>query len=210
MKIEKLTENKLRIVLDINELNEKNIDFLSLTKHTDETQKLFKKILKRAEKEVDFHVEDCKLLIEAFISSDGFFIITFTKLDSEKNTSIGIPTKIKIKRKSQVPINTNAIYKFDTLEDFSHFCTYINNFDLDKLNNIYKEVSLYEYNNNYYLIFNKINTDLINISCLYLAISEFSNLASNSSILSSKLIESGKPIFKDNALNNGINFFKTL
>ena len=37
-----------------------------------------KKILKQAEKEVNFHVEDSKLLIEAFVSSDGLFIVTFT------------------------------------------------------------------------------------------------------------------------------------
>ena len=54
MKIEKITDNKIRIILDIDELTEKNIDFLSLTKNTKETQVLFKKILKQAEKEVDF------------------------------------------------------------------------------------------------------------------------------------------------------------
>ena len=44
MKIEKLTDNKIRIILDIDDLAKKNIDVHSLIKNDVETQKFFKKL----------------------------------------------------------------------------------------------------------------------------------------------------------------------
>ena len=41
MKIEKLTENKIRIIIDANELTEKNVNINSLVKNTDTAHKLF-------------------------------------------------------------------------------------------------------------------------------------------------------------------------
>ena len=153
MKIEKLTDNKIRIVLNIDELTEKNIDFLSLTKHTDETQKLYKKILKRAEKEVGFHSDDCKLLIEAFVSSDGFFIITFTKLVPSEDTPIGIPCKLKIKKKPKSTTFNCITYEFKTLDDFYSFCTYLKNLNNNTIiSDFLKNISLYGYKEKYYLL----------------------------------------------------------
>ncbi len=210
MKIEKLTDNKIRIVLNIDELTEKNIDFLSLTKHTDETQKLYKKILKRAEKEVGFHSEDCKLLIEAFISSDGFFVITFTKLMPSEDTPIGMPCKLKIKKKPKSSIINCFAYEFDTFDDFSTFCTYIKNSNINDISDFSKKISFYQYKQKYYLLFFNLNNNYKNQPFFYNVISEFAKLASNSAIFTSKILECGNPIFKNNALENGINFFKTL
>ena len=50
MKIEKLTDNKIRVILDIDDLAEKNINIDSLIKNTDFSQKLFKKMLNQAKK----------------------------------------------------------------------------------------------------------------------------------------------------------------
>ena len=207
MKIEKITENKIRIILDQDELSKKNIDLVSLTKNTDVAQKLFKKILKQAEKEVDFHFEDSKLLIEAFVSSDGFFIITFTKLNSEKNSPIGKPIKLKVKRNVYHFSNNSSIYLFDTFEEFCSFCTYFNNLSLNNFKSFTKNVSLYEYNFRYYLVLTNIDFDSEIISLFNASISEFANIISDSSLFISKLSEYGKIIFKNNALNNGIKYF---
>ena len=207
MKIEKLTENKIRIILDFDELAKKNIDFLSLTKNTDAAQKLFKKILKQAEKEVGFVADDSKLLIEAFVSSDGFFIVTFTKISPEKAAPLGSPYKLKVKRKSPNPSCSNAIYEFSGFDDFCNFCTYLNNSKLGDLKEFAKHILLYEYNSKYFLVFSDINTDFKNISLFYTSISEFAKLASNSSCFYSRLVEYGNVIFKGNAIKNGIKYF---
>ena len=80
MKIEKLTENKIRIILNIEDLETNNIDFESVLNNTPETQTLILSILNQAEKEVGFYTKDSKILIEALASFDGNFIFTITKL----------------------------------------------------------------------------------------------------------------------------------
>ncbi len=208
MKIEKLTENKIRIILNIDELNEKNIDFLSLTENTDVAQKLFKKILKQAEKEVNFYVENSKLLIEAFISSDGFFIVTVTKITPENNVPIGSPLKLKVKRKVPNSSSSTVVYEFTNFDEFTQFCTYLSNSSLGSLKNFAKNTSLYEYENSYYLIFSDINSEFKYTSLFYTSISEFAKLYSDSPVFVSKLAEYGKAIFKNNAIKNGIKYFK--
>ncbi len=203
MKIEKLTENKIRIILDFDELAKKNIDFISLTKNTDVAHKLFKKILKQAEKEVDFHIEDCKLLIEAFISSDGFFIITFTKIADETNTKKSV--KVKIKKPAIHSKSKTNIYQFSCFDEFCNFCTYLNNCNLPNLKSISKNISLYEYNSKYYLVLTNINCDDLFLFNTY--ISEFATNINNSPSFLGKLSEYGKVIFKNYAIKNGIKFF---
>ena len=79
MKIEKLTENKIRVIVNTEDLKENNIDFNLLMNKSMETQNLFFEILERAEEELDFHTDGYKLLIEAFSSSDEKLVFTITK-----------------------------------------------------------------------------------------------------------------------------------
>ncbi len=204
MKIEKLTENKIRIILNIDDLAKKNIDIQSLIKNTDGTQKFFKNILKEAQKEVGFDIQDSKLLIEAFISNDGFFILTFTKISNPSNEhKFSVP---KVKRKSFNFSSKYAIYQFESFNEYCNFCTYLANTKLGNLKKFAKKISLYEYNSKYFLVFSDIDTEFKDSRLVYISICEFAKLASTSPCFSSKLIEYGKPIYKNNAIQNGINF----
>lgn len=209
MKIEKLTDNKIRVILDIDDLAEKNINIDSLIKNTDFSQKLFKKMLNQAKKEVGFETEDSQVLIEAYISSEGYFIITFTKIANnlvEKITPSTSP-KPKVKRRNLNTSCKTAIYQFDKFDDFTNFCTYLDNLSFQNVKGFAKKISLYEYQRKYFLVFSEINIGFKGISFLYTSISEFGKLVSNSKNFESKLIEYGKTIFKTNALQNGIIFF---
>lgn len=207
MKIEKLTDNKIRIIINTDELQAQNIDLKTLVNNTDIAQGLFKSILKRAEKEVGFVVADSKLLIEAFVSSEGFFIITFTKIKSHIKTTRCKSSKLKVKRKTPYTSNKNVIFMFNKFEEFCNFCTYINNCYLENLNKIAKKVVLFEYNSKYYLSISDIDKEIVCLSSFYSSISEFANLISNSSNFEGKLIEHGKIILKNNAIKNGIKYF---
>lgn len=210
MKIEKLTENKIRIILDINELKEKNIDFTSLAENTDSAQKLFKNILKQAEKEVGFDPSDSKILIEAFLSSEGFFVLTFTKLNSDLNPLSSKPIRLKVKRKCYEGSSKNAIYRFDTFDEFCNFCTYLNSTVLGDLKGFAKKILLYEYNSKLFLILDKINTNYSNSALFYTSIAEFAKLVSNSPTFESTILEFGKVVLKNNAIRNGIKYFVKL
>lgn len=52
MKIEKIAENKIRIILDSHDLEEKNIDLHTFMSDSIESQDLFYDMLDKAEKEV--------------------------------------------------------------------------------------------------------------------------------------------------------------
>ena len=206
MKIEKLTDNKIRIIINLDELTEKNIDLHSLSQNNDKAHSLFKRILDEAEKQVGFKVKNCKLLIEAFSTSEGYVVFTLTKYKNDASQET--PSKKLIyKRKNLKKNYTNAIYKFGNFEEFCSFCTYCQNSNLSDLKGLAKSISLYEYNNFYYLVLSNINKDFSKTQLFFASISEFSNLISNSVLFKSKLDEHGKVIFKANAIKNGIKFF---
>lgn len=65
MQIEKLTENKIRITLNLDDLKEQNIDLHTFMSSSLESQDLFYNMLDKAEKEIGFKTKDYKLMIEA-------------------------------------------------------------------------------------------------------------------------------------------------
>ena len=65
MKIEKLDDNKIRIFFNLNDLQEKNIDFHSFMANPIETQNLFADVLDRAEKELGFVTRNYQLSVDA-------------------------------------------------------------------------------------------------------------------------------------------------
>lgn len=206
MKIEKLTENKIRIILNADELSKKNIDIRDLAGHTDVVHSLFQSILAEAEKQIGFTTKDCKLFVEAFSSPDGDVIFTLTRCGKEPST--GKYTKnLRLKRKSPSFSCKYAVYKFKCFEEFCDFCAFCNDSKLSDLSGFAKAISLYVYKDSYYLTFSNIITDFTYINLFYTSISEFSNLVSNSPIFKCKLEECGKPIFKRNAIRSGIKYF---
>lgn len=211
MKIEKLTENKIRIIINLDELSKKNIDINSLAVNNEKAHKLFQSILKEAEKQVGFKVKDCRLLVEIYSTQEGHIIFTLTKYKNELNVSHSEKStkNLKFKRKSLDNNYKNTIYKFDTFEEFCLFCTYCNNTKLNNLDNFAKSISLFEFKSSYYLVFTNININYKYLNLFYTSICEFSNLVSTSIIFRSRLSERGKAIFKTNAIKKGIEYFVT-
>ena len=206
MKIEKLTDNKIRIIIDLDEFPGESFTANNFNQSDEKAYLLFQNILKEAEKQVGFKVQNCKLFVEACFTSEGYVIFTLTKYKNETNTERS-HKKLKIKRKCISNCYKNAIYKFNNFEEFCTFCTYCSNSKLSDLSNFAKTISLYEYKKQYYLVFLDINMNFKYADLFYTSISEFSNLVSESTILKSKLDEYGKAVFKINAVKRGIKYF---
>lgn len=210
MKIEKLTENKIRVIVNTDDLKENDIDFNLLMNKTMGTPNLFFEILERAEEELDFHTEGYKLLIEAFSSSDEIIVFTITKYlpkENQDNSELFKKRRVNVKRKSINFSNKQIIYLFHSFEEFCNFCSCINNNDKFKLEKFSKNISLYLYNDTYYLVIRNINTSYEHIRLFYSIASEFGKLSSFSKEFENKLIEHGKIIMKKNAINIGIKYF---
>ncbi len=213
MKIEKLTENKIRVILNTEDLKDSNLNLNSILDRTASTQNFFLEVLDKAEKNFNFHTDGCKLLIELFSSIDGVLVFTITKYESQNSQNISSSGK-SIKRKNVTAkvksinfSNKQIIYMFNNFEDFLEFCNRINLLKEFKFKNLSKNDSLFLYNNTYYLVIKNINIKYKFINLFYSIASEFGKLLSTSESFENKLIEHGKVIIKRNAINVGIKYF---
>lgn len=211
MKIEKLTDNKIRVIVNPIDLNIEKVDMNLIINKALEYQNFFSKILEQAKEEVNFDTTNCKLLIEAFSISDDILVFTITKYSSNEKTSNIDNTKKKLVAKRK-PINIakkNLICKFQTFDEFCDFCNCICNLKSFDINQLSKNISLYLYHDTYYLVINNINVTYENIKTFYNIIPEFSLYNNFSSNFQNKLIEHGKIIINKNAIEIGIKYFSS-
>ncbi len=207
MKIEKLTEDKIRVILNFSDLEKNHIDAHSVFSKTLEYHDFFINLLEKAKTEVGFSTDGCKILIETLSSSDEYLVFTITRyLEPSSKRTISLK-KPNVKRKSINCSSQKLIYKFNNFDSFCDFCEYLKNNLNVEINKVSKASSLYFYNNTYYLIFSntKFSQKLAKILCVIA--SEFLSPLSFSNCFESKLFEYGKPIIKSNAINIGIKYF---
>lgn len=215
MKIEKLTDNKIRIIMNIQDIENNTNDIHTFFDNIMNSQNLFLEILQKAEKEVDFHTEGCKLLIEAFSTLEDVVVFTITKYSATENNYINTNNvlnnnskrKLIVKRKTNTPSLKNAVYEFDNFDYFCDFCNSISkseNLNIDKLA---KKIVLYNYQNKFFLIFKDINFKDKYIHKVFNILSEFSKFQNFSASFEYKLTEHGKTYVKNNAILKGIKYF---
>lgn len=202
MRFEKLEENKIRITLSQEDLAKKDIDFHSFMSNSLESQDLFFDMLEEAEKEIGFVTKDYLIRIEALALAGGDFVLTVTRSLPEK---VKNPPrkKVHIKRKESNAEESQVVYSFATFDDFCSFVAFFKEYQRNA-NHLAKKVLLYEYQSTYYLVLDGINLGFPNLKKLFSCITEFAVFVSHSKVFAAKLAESGKLIFKHNALLQGM------
>ena len=184
MKFEKLTDSKIKVIFTAKDLILNNISTKEFFADSSISQKLLEYLLLKAENELDFKTEDCKLLVEAVKYSGGGLAFTITKLaDYNKATPISL------------------IYKFENFADFLDLCTHIKNTTIINLENFSEQFSLYLYNNTYYLFIN----DYLNIPLGIINVfDEFGEHIYYPYKLEGIINEYGKIIYEKNVIVEGI------
>ena len=76
MQIDKLNDDKLKVVLNKKDLKENDIDLNTFMANSLDSQELFLDILDIAEEKFNFYVDDSKLLIESISLANDIFIFT--------------------------------------------------------------------------------------------------------------------------------------
>ncbi len=207
MKFEKLSENKIRITLSIQDLAEKEIDFHVFMSNSIESQDILLDMLEQAKKETGFDPENYNLKIEALAMADTSFVFTITKEVPEEKAKLP-KKKFTIKRKSLNPSSTQAVYAFSNFDDYCSFLHFLQESNLlNDIVHIADSVLLYQYKEKYYLLMNGIHSEVVNKLRFYTAITEFAKYITNSKVFVSKLLECGNLIMKDNALEVGLKHF---
>jgi adapter protein MecA 1/2 len=206
MKIEKISDDKIRITLNKDDLRKNDIDFQSFISDPLESQDAFLDMLEKARDELDFNTDNYRIMVEALAMSNGTFILTVTRISKEKNKNTYSKPKINVKRKAS-PINSKkAIYCFNTFDEFIGYCEFVKDDELKNIENFSACTELYEYNSKYYFVIESINTSMILLKSFTACITEFAHFVDDSDLFESKLLEYGNLIFKEDAISR---MFKT-
>ena len=83
MRIEKINDNKIRIFVTFDDLEERDIDLSSFNYNCPETQELFWDLMEQAELELGFETHESQLCIEAVTDVEQGFVITITKVEDD-------------------------------------------------------------------------------------------------------------------------------
>ena len=212
MKIEKLTEDKIRITFDTTDLAEKNMDLQYFMANPIESQNLFLNMLDQAEKEVGFTTKDYKILIEALATSEGKFVVTVTRVFPKLNiVSNNSKKKAKIHRIPKSINNTIfSIFEFNNFDNFYDFCTSLPSNLICKINKKIKVSKLYYCSNKYYLVIDKFDNDITFLSSFYSYILEFGKIISDSGTYQKIISEHGKLYIKSQAITKCHNKFRKI
>lgn len=199
MKFEKLNNDKIRIILNLQDLEDNNIDYQSFMSNSSDSQKLFLEMLDEAEEQIGFTTKDYKLMIEALATLNGDFIITVTRFLPDLDISPTYNKKtVKVKRKTNTLINDSIIYEFNNYDDILDFILLLKNSNIKGFTSFTKDFSLYSYKNNYYLVMDNINKNFSGIKTFLCVLTEFGKSINNSNLFKSRLNEYGTLIVKNN------------
>lgn len=201
MQFEKINEDKIRIIFNIEDLKEKNINYHDFMANSIATQGVFLDMLNQAEKEIGFVTNNYQLMIEALASSDGSFVLTVTR-SKEAKPNINAPKKLKAKPKL-LPLNEplpTLVYKFNNFDDFYDLCNFIKKDYSKQVTKTFNKAILYTYNDNIYLLLKTSpKANIKEIKCIISLINEFcSNIVQTSELFQNKLTEYGKILVKNN------------
>ncbi len=199
MRIERVNEDKIKVMIDGQEAEKLKLSFHNISKNTPEAQRLLRIAIKMAEENVDFSVHGKKLFVEAVrdVECDGFgMLITRVANEEELHHAIAHCSYQGTLKKSKVHLaieekGEKGIFCFS---DFEHACM-----AAEELMARFSGISsLYKYQSKFYLC-------LVSQSCEKMQrfepiLLEFGEKAENSCYMEGRLHEYGELMIGQNAL----------
>ena len=200
MKVEKINENKIKITLTFEELENRQISLGDIEKNSSVAKNLFIDLIEESNLYEDFIIDDSQLFIEACSDNNNLFIVTITKVDDlpELKKYALIENKEKSKKKNKIifdyKVDSN-IYKFSNIDNLLNLCTIAKS---EKL--FFGKNSLYQYKDSYFLIFNKTSIKNKKFLKTFVFLSEYCNEYYSYDIFETSLKEKSKLIIENNAM----------
>ncbi|USF28934.1 Adapter protein MecA 2 [Clostridium sp. MD294] len=207
LKIEKINESQIKLILTEADLTERDIKLEDLTMPSEKTQALFHDIMEKALEEYDFISENTPLMVEAVpVGLDGIMIIV-TKMDSKN--SEGFSAKMlsqqkdlhRFKRKPLVFQEGEAdknsdilIYSFSKLDD-------VIDFSLRVADTYHDASSLYKMYDRYFIVLQiKQDGDENKAEELELILGEYAKKHMSVQLSKYYLIEHGETMIENKAI----------
>lgn len=208
MKIERISENQLKLTLTKDDLKERDIQLEDLITPSEKTQKLFRDIMEQAMDESDFISENTPLMVEAVPSGgDGIMIIVTKVANKEKQGKSGadlLSQTQEARRWKKKPLDTMEhraeqasdllIYSFPALDD-------VINVSLRLDSTFHGESAVYKNDNKYFLVLqgDTYNTEDSSEE-LELVLKEYGQKHVSTPLAKYYLIEHGETILGDKAV----------
>jgi adapter protein MecA 1/2 len=202
MRIERINENKLRVFISFDDLEDRDIDLETFNYNTPETQELFWDLMEQAEAELGFDSMESQLCVEAVTDVDHGFIITITRMDDDGEMG-SIQKFIKnrsrrkdpvIRKKTAEPASSVAIYCFEDFDAVSGACRRISPLREGSGS------SVWSCENNYYLVLSGMENPSGNQRRFEDILSEYGDRVQNTSFFEGYLNEYGICMIPANAL----------
>lgn len=229
MKVEKLSENKIKITLTMDELKARKIDIHDIENDVNVAKNLFLDLISESEINEEFTVDDSQLFIEASSDSSNIFVVTITKIDqipelskyakmdeyimkdlSNKKLQGNIKTSQKKSRnaklnessqKAKIDYRVNStIYAFESLDDILDMCEVMNKDGL-----FFGKNSLYKYLDTYFIVFSKTSVKNKKFLKTFIVLSEYCKNYYSSEIFNVSIKEKSQLIMENKALQTLIN-----
>lgn len=204
MKIERISENQLKLTLTKDDLMERDIQLEDLITPSEKTQKLFHDIMEQALDESDFISENTPLMVEAVPSgSDGIMIIVTKVANKEKNSKRELLSQNQdMRRWKKKPLDTMErgeeknsdilIYSFPALDDIISVSL--------RLNGAFKgESAVYKNENRYFLVLQG-DTYTASLEELEPVLTEYGQKHVSTPLAKYYLLEHGETILKEKAV----------
>lgn len=86
MKIEKISEDVIKVTLSVSDLETRNLDAKKLKSNSPQYEKLLLDIIGHAEIEFGFDISECKVVYEPAVNKQGEHIITVTRTSNRPNS----------------------------------------------------------------------------------------------------------------------------
>ncbi len=199
MKIERLSENKIKIVVDAADIRAWNVDLKNFTENTPEAQDMFWHALKQAERDVNFLVGRAQLMVETVPLADNGFAMLVSKLENEQEVAEALEktgkrlkqTEIKIRRRSKA----HSLLRIFRFKDFDGLCGGVR-----EIFETYVGLSrMIKYQGEFFL--ELLPTDAFGLFELENVLSEFAQKERNPLVLQGVLNEHGLVMIKENAVS---------
>jgi negative regulator of genetic competence, sporulation and motility len=187
VKIEKIDENKLKVVLSFKDILELNLDITEISPESEICEKIFNDMLTLASQEYGFTVENSKLMIEAMPSYKEGFVMFVSKVEK-------VEEKVEVCKNEINEVVLMEIYKFGTLDTLKYAFNIVND------SNVLKS-KVFTLDGLFYLLFYRRYYSKIDIAMTL--ISDFGLKINTPQVFEGVLNEYGKEIsIKETNLKN--------
>ena len=211
MKFEKVNNDKIKITLSMADLEANDIDLHSFMSNSSETQSLFLSVLDKAERDYGFCTDNYRLRVETLALDNGGFILTITRIKESGKVNAASLGKKKPRVSRKSPSSNiqfaSLVYRFNSFDDFCEFVNFLHNSNLSSASRLAKNITLYSYNNYFYLILSNLNLKYSNWKEFYSSVVEFGTYITPNVSFIAKICEVGKIVVKNNAIKTCEKYF---